>query len=140
VVRLTRRWTLRLAAALIGAVASLGVAAPGHATPACSLIYQVNASWGGPVPGFQAQINLRNTGTTPTTSWRVTLTMPDGVRIVYPHGGIRFTVLPPSTYLFDNQPWNAVLPPNTGVWFGFTATKASPDLPNTPVRVTCAVT
>ncbi|WP_460066949.1 cellulase family glycosylhydrolase [Streptomyces sp. YKOK-I1] len=43
----------------------------GGSTAACSAAYTVTSDWGG---GFNAEVKVTNTGTTPTASWKVTWT------------------------------------------------------------------
>lgn len=44
---------------------------PGGGTAACSAAYTVTSDWGG---GFNAEVKVANTGTTPVNSWKVTWT------------------------------------------------------------------
>ncbi|GAA4043658.1 cellulase family glycosylhydrolase [Streptomyces shaanxiensis] len=44
---------------------------PGGGTAACSAAYTVTSDWGG---GFNAEVKVTNTGTTPVNSWKVTWT------------------------------------------------------------------
>ncbi|AZQ35546.1 endoglucanase [Streptomyces cyaneochromogenes] len=51
---------------------------PGGGTAACSAAYTVSSDWGG---GFNAEVKVTNTGTTPINSWRVTWTWGGSQRV-----------------------------------------------------------
>ncbi|KUL37976.1 cellulase family glycosylhydrolase [Streptomyces regalis] len=51
---------------------------PGGGTAACSAVYTVSSDWGG---GFNAEVKVTNTGTTPVNSWKVTWTWTGSQRV-----------------------------------------------------------
>ena len=80
----------------------------------CAATYRVTGSWPG---GFQGEVAVRNTGSTPTNSWTVTWTYPNGTQITqlwggdYTQSGTAVTV--------RNTSWNGALAPNGSTTFGF---------------------
>jgi cellulase/cellobiase CelA1 len=94
-------------------------------TGECAASYQVTGSWQG---GFQAEVTIRNTGTTAMTGWAVTWSFPNGQRIAqlwngsHTQSGANVTV--------RNVSWNGALAPNATATFGFlgswTGTNAAP--------------
>ncbi|AGZ41807.1 endo-1,4-beta-xylanase [Actinoplanes friuliensis] len=106
-----------------------GVVDPSRLTPAgapCSVAYRVTGSWPG---GFQGDVRLTNTGTTPLTGWALAWSFPSGQRITqawnttYRQTGADVTL--------TNAAWNATIAPGGSVSAGFlgtwTGTNVAPD-------------
>ena len=97
----------------------------------CTATYQVVNSWPG---NFQANVTVRNTGTTATTGWTVTWAFPNGQVIsqlwggLFQQNGANVTV--------RNETWNGVIPPNGTTSFGFIA--SAPGANGVPNPVACA--
>jgi endoglucanase len=89
---------------------------------ACSAAYSLTNSWAG---GFQAQIVLTNTGTTPITGWTLTWTFPGDQKIsslwnaTYTQAGEQVTA--------TAEPYNATIAPSGSVTVGFTGTFTASD-------------
>ncbi|WP_051704457.1 glycoside hydrolase family 6 protein [Glycomyces sp. NRRL B-16210] len=100
-----------------GALSALGAAAPARASETCraQVDYTVVNDWGS---GFQAQVDLRNTGTTAIGDWVVTLTYPEPVSASTP-GQIGIDLY---TLRFANDSWNGSIPPGGATSFSFSAT------------------
>lgn len=90
---------------------------PPPTTPAaggCTATYQVTGSWQG---GFQAEVVVTNTGTTPTNGWTVSWTFPNGQVIsqmwsgTYTQSGANVAV--------SNVSYNGTLAPDASTTFGF---------------------
>jgi xyloglucan-specific exo-beta-1,4-glucanase len=94
----------------------------------CAAAYRVTGSWQG---GFQGEVTVRNTGSTPTTGWTVTWTYPEGQRVTQlwngelSQSGAAVTV--------RNTSWNGVLTANGSTTFGLLGSGAA----STPAAVTC---
>lgn len=106
---------------------------PPATTPAaggCSATYQVTGSWQG---GFQGEVVVTNTGTTPTNGWTVTWTFPNGQVIsqmwngTFTQNGADVTV--------HNVSYNGTLAPNASATFGFLASWTGTN--GVPSTVTC---
>ncbi|MFV2115569.1 cellulase family glycosylhydrolase [Micromonospora sp. LOL_025] len=95
----------------------------------CTATYRVTTSWSG---GYQAEVAVKNTGTSATRNWTVTWTSPSGTSIGSLWSG-RHTVSG-STVTVRNEAWNGALPPNGTTAFGFTAN--GPD--TVPGDISCA--
>lgn len=122
-IRRERRSKGRTAAALTaalalaaGALSVLG-AAPAQASETCraQVDYTVVNDWG---PGFQAQVDIRNTGKAAIAGWVVTLTYPEPVSSPSP-GPIGTDLF---TLRFENDSWNGSIPPSGAASFSFSAT------------------
>jgi cellulose 1,4-beta-cellobiosidase len=97
--------------------------------PSCSATYSVVNSWSG---GFQASVQVANTGTTPTTGWAVNWTFPGDQKInnLWNAG---FTQSG-SQVQATNASFDGALAPGAATTMGFTATSTS----NTsPTAVSC---
>ena len=104
----------------------------GGSTPtpaACSATYSVTSSWSG---GFQGQVVVKDTGTSPKNGWKVGWTFPGNQQItslwsgVYTQSGAQVSV--------TNMSYNAAIPAGGSVTFGFTANGAI----TAPASVTCS--
>ena len=95
----------------------------GSAAPvSCSAAYSLTNSWAG---GFQGQIVLTNTGTSPISSWKLTWTFPGDQKVAsmwtasYTQSGENVTAV--------NESYNATIAPAGTVTIGFTGTFTSSD-------------
>jgi glucose/arabinose dehydrogenase len=95
----------------------------------CTATYQVVNAWPG---NFQANVTVRNTGTTPTTGWTVTWTFQNGQVIsqlwggLFQQNGANVTV--------RNEAWNGAIPPNGTTSFGFIASAGAANAVPNPVN------
>jgi hypothetical protein len=101
-------------------------------TPAaCSATYSVVNSWAG---GYQAQVTVNDTGTSPKNGWNLAWTFPGGQQItslwsgVYTQSGQQVTV--------TNEPYNAAIPAGGSVTVGFTANVSGTN--TAPASITCS--
>jgi hypothetical protein len=82
---------------------------------ACTVTYTITHQWAG---GFQADVRLANTGTTPWNGWSLRWSFPDGQRITqlwnagYTQSGAAVTA--------TNTGWNGTVAAGASVNFGFT--------------------
>jgi hypothetical protein len=83
----------------------------------CTASFSVVSAWTG---GYQGQVTVTNTGTTPTTSWTVTLTLPSGQSISQIWNA--HTSSTASPYTVTNETYNGALAPGASAAFGFLAT------------------
>ncbi|QGN48322.1 cellulase family glycosylhydrolase [Micromonospora sp. WMMC415] len=81
----------------------------------CAATWTVTNSWQG---GFQGQVAVRNTGTGPTSTWRVTWTNPIGTAISALWNGRLTTSGGANTV--TNEPYNGTLAAGASTTFGFT--------------------
>jgi cellulase/cellobiase CelA1 len=87
----------------------------GAATGSCAASYAVTGQWPG---GFQAEVTVRNPGTSALSGWTVTWTYANGQTITslwsgaFTQSGAAVTV--------TNAAWNGALAPAAGTTFGFT--------------------
>ncbi len=99
-------------------------------TLSCSAVYSLVNSWSG---GFQAQVVLTNTGTTPISPWTLTWTFPGDQKISqlwnasYTQSGERVTATAES--------YNSTIAPSGSVTVGFTGTFTSSDASPTSFAV-----
>ncbi|NYI03873.1 cellulase family glycosylhydrolase [Allostreptomyces psammosilenae] len=99
-----------------GTVAVTTLPGGGNPVANCQVTYRVVGSWGG---GFQADVVIRNTGTTPINGWTLGWTYANGQTIttlwngVLQQSGADVTV--------RNAGHNATIPAGGSVSFGFTA-------------------
>ncbi|NJP33598.1 cellulase family glycosylhydrolase [Micromonospora thermarum] len=94
----------------------------------CTATWTVTNSWQG---GFQGQVAVKNTGTGPTSTWRVTWTNPTGTAISALWNG-RLTTSG-GTNTVTNEPYNGTLAAGASTTFGFTGTGAG----TTPSDLAC---
>jgi Cellulose binding domain/Cellulase (glycosyl hydrolase family 5) len=97
------------------------VSTPPRTTPppsgGCSASYSVTNQWTG---GFQAEVTVRNGGTTALAGWTVTWTFANGQSISQLWNGTLTTS--GSSNTVRSLSWNGNLAPNTTTAFGFLAT------------------
>ena len=86
---------------------------PGGPAGACSATVRVVSSWGG---GFQGEVIVQ-AGNTPVNGWTVRWTWPSGQTITQLWGGINSGS--GATVTVRNESWNAFIPANGTVNFGF---------------------
>jgi chitodextrinase/lysophospholipase L1-like esterase len=98
----------------------------------CTATYRLTNQWTG---GFQGEVTVTNTGTTPTSSWSVTLTFANGQRITQLWGAR--TTQTASPYTIGNESWNALLSPSQSTAFGFLGSWSGT---NSAPTVTCSRT
>jgi beta-mannanase len=82
--------------------------------PACTATYTVINHWN---TGFQAQVSVRNSGTTALSGWTLRWTLPSGQGISQLWNGT-LTQSGPSVTV-TNAGWNGALAPNAGTDVGF---------------------
>ncbi|HEX6681918.1 MAG TPA: PQQ-dependent sugar dehydrogenase [Candidatus Limnocylindrales bacterium] len=99
----------------------------------CAATYQVVNAWPG---NFQANVTVRNNGTSATNSWTVTWAFPNGQVISQLWGGDWTQVGPNVTV--RNAPWNGVIQPGASITFGFIA--SAPATNGNPNPVNCTRT
>lgn len=87
----------------------------------CAATATVVSSWAG---GFQGDVTVRNTGTSPLTNWYASITVPSGVTVnsswnsTYTQSG--------TTVLLRPAAWNATLQPGTSTSAGFLGNSSGP--------------
>jgi mannan endo-1,4-beta-mannosidase len=82
----------------------------------CTATYKLVNQWQG---GFQAEVTVTNTNTTPSTGWTVSWSWANGQTITQLWSG---TWTPGNPVVVRNVSWNGALPPNGTTSFGFTGT------------------
>ncbi|ORT57576.1 lytic polysaccharide monooxygenase [Streptomyces sp. CB03238] len=104
---------------------------PTPPTGACAATQRTVNAWSG---GYQAEVTVKNNGTTPIPSWMVHATLPDGQRVASLWNG---TLAGTGTAItVSNTSWNGSLAPGATTTYGFTATGGAP--PTTP-QLSCMV-
>ncbi len=99
-----------------------GTPTPAPGTVSCSAVYSLTNSWSG---GFQAQIVLTNTGTSPISPWTLTWTFPGDQKIsqlwnaTETQAGEQVTA--------SSESYNATIAPSASVTIGFTGTYTASD-------------
>jgi glucose/arabinose dehydrogenase len=110
---------------------------PSPSTPnpgqGCVATYRVVSQWQG---AFQGEVIVRNTGSTSTTSWMVTLTFPNGQVITQLWDGVYTQT--GSVVVIRNATYNAVIPPNGSLTVGFLANWNGTN--GVPSSITCSRT
>ncbi|GAA1628410.1 SGNH/GDSL hydrolase family protein [Nonomuraea maheshkhaliensis] len=96
----------------------------------CAAAYQRTGQWQG---GFQAEVTVTNTGTSPISTWTVAWTFADGQRITQLWGGTLSAN--GSAVTVRNAGWNGQIAPGASITFGFLASWTSTNTAPTP---TCA--
>jgi chitodextrinase len=105
----------------------------GGGTGGCSATYSIANQWG---TGFSGAVVVTNTGTTATSSWKVTWTFANGQVIsdlwngIFTQSGANVTV--------NNQTYNNVINPGGNTSFGFNASWSGTNA--VPTTVTCTRT
>jgi hypothetical protein len=103
---------------------------PGSGGKSCSAVYSLTGSWPG---GFQGQVQVTNTGTSPTTGWKLAWTYPGSQKIndlwsgSYTQTGEQIAVA--------NLSYNGVIAAGGNTVVGFTGTYAGTD--TAPTGITC---
>jgi cellulase/cellobiase CelA1 len=82
-------------------------------TPSVSASFQVTSDWGA---GFVASIKINNDEPIPILNWRLEFDFPNQITEIW-NGRIGSHV--GTHYAIRNASWNAVIPPNGHVDFGF---------------------
>ncbi|UBU14952.1 cellulose binding domain-containing protein [Nonomuraea gerenzanensis] len=106
--------------ALVTALAGGGTATPtvtSTVTPPpgkCTATYQATGQWQG---GFQGEVTVKNTGTTPRSAWTVAWTFANGQQITQLWGGTLSAT--GSSVTVRNAAWNGTLAPGASTTFGF---------------------
>ena len=105
-------------------------ASPTGGTKSCSATYSVTSSWSG---GYQGQVQVNNTGSSPTTGWKLTWTYPGNQQIndlwngSYTQSGEQVTV--------TNASFNGAIAAGGNTTTGFTGTYSGTN--TAPSSVTC---
>ncbi|AEV83906.1 hypothetical protein ACWT_2535 [Actinoplanes sp. SE50] len=89
---------------------------PGGQPGGCAVTYRVVNSWPG---GFQAEVTVTNTGTTPTSGWRVGWTLPAGQSISQVWSGS--LSVSGNAVTVVNATYNGMLDPGAAATFGLIA-------------------
>ncbi|GIH76004.1 endo-1,4-beta-xylanase [Planobispora longispora] len=92
----------------------------------CTPAYRVVNSWPG---GFQGEVKITCAG--PVTSWRVTLTYPESVRITQNWSSTLSSL--GTAFTFSNAAWNGSVPAGGSTTFGFIASWTGTGAPPAPV-------
>ncbi|MFC4014342.1 glycoside hydrolase family 6 protein [Nonomuraea purpurea] len=95
----------------------------------CTATYNVTSQWQG---GFQAEVSVKNTGTSPIAGWRVGWTFPNGQTISQLWNG---TLSGSGTVTVTNLNWNGALAAGATTTFGFLANHTGQN--GTPPTVSC---
>ena len=85
--------------------------------PGCAATYTVVGQWPG---GFQGEVTVRNTGSTPTTGWTARWTYTAGERITQSWGAT--VTQSGAAVTADNVTWNGTLAPGATATYGFLGT------------------
>jgi predicted carbohydrate-binding protein with CBM5 and CBM33 domain len=112
-----------------GEVTGVGVVDnPGDpGTPgACTATWAVTSNWTG---GYQAQVTVRNPGTSPLSGWRVGVTMPAGSTINSVWNGTQTPDSTSTQATVVDEGWNASIAPNATRSFGLSANGDSGSAP-----------
>lgn len=98
----------------------------GGGSQGCSATFATVSSWNG---GFQAEVTVKNTGTTAATAWTVNWTYPATTTVMSLWNGVLGT----PTVTVRNAAHNGALTPGASTTFGFVANGPSA----TPASLTC---
>jgi lysophospholipase L1-like esterase len=124
--KMAARWYPALAAA-IGATTPPDDPPP---TGACAADYRVTGQW---QDGFQGEVTVRNTSTSPLPGWTVTFTFGDGQRVSQAWNAT--VTQTGATVTARNVGWNGAVAPGGTATFGFLASWTGS---GRPVTATCA--
>ncbi len=102
----------------------------GGGSGTCGAAYSVSTQWTG---GFQAQVNVTNTGTSAMTGWRVTWTFPSGQTVTQFWNSS--VVQSGSGVTATNLAYNGSLAPGASTAFGFLGSWGSSN--GAPTNVAC---
>ncbi|WP_432133887.1 cellulose binding domain-containing protein [Streptomyces sp. bgisy154] len=114
-----------------------GTDPPPAPTGACAVTYEITNEWSG---GFQADVKLANTGTSPWSGWSLDWAFPNG-QSVGQLWNARFTQSG-SAVTVQNAGWNGDVAAGSSVSFGFTGSWTGSNTEPTAFRMgdrTCAV-
>jgi lysophospholipase L1-like esterase len=99
-------------------------------TGGCTATYKATGQWQG---GFQGEVTVKNTGTTPISAWTVAWTFANGQQITQIWGGTLGGS--GSSVSVRNASWNGLLAPGASTTFGFLGSWNGTNTAPTP---TCA--
>ncbi|MFD8497174.1 lytic polysaccharide monooxygenase [Amycolatopsis sp. NPDC059657] len=105
-----------------------GVGEPGTPTPvpgACNAEYKVSGTWSG---GFQAEVVVRNPGTTALNGWTASWTPAAGQQVLSVWNGVRLSA--GSLVAVRNADWNRVIQPGGQATFGLTGSSSGSNVPD----------
>lgn len=88
-------------------------------TGTCKVTYKITSQWSG---GFQADVQLTNTGTTTWNGWSLAWTFPDGQRLTQAWN--TEATQSGTTVTARNVSWNASVAGGSSVGFGFTGSRS----------------
>jgi hypothetical protein len=88
-------------------------------TGACKVTYKITSQWSG---GFQADVQLTNTGTSPWNGWSLAWTFTDGQKLTQAWNAE--AAQSGTTVTAKNVAWNANVAAGSSVSFGFTANRS----------------
>lgn len=106
-------------------------------TGACQVTYKITSQWSG---GFQADVQLTNTGTSPWNGWSLAWTFTDGQKLTQVWNAEAAQSGP--TVTAKNVAWNANVAAGSSVSFGFTANRSGTNAKPAAFKLgeqTCAV-
>ncbi|MFH9706877.1 cellulose binding domain-containing protein [Streptomyces luteogriseus] len=106
-------------------------------TGACKVTYKITSQWSG---GFQADVQLTNTGTSPWNGWSLAWTFTDGQKLTQAWNAE--TAQSGQTVTAKNVAWNANVAAGSSVSFGFTANRSDTNAKPAAFKLgeqTCAV-
>ncbi|MEV5487747.1 cellulase family glycosylhydrolase [Streptomyces bobili] len=98
---------------------------PGGGTAACAAAYTVGSDWGG---GFNADVKVTNTGTTPISSWKVTWTWSGSQKVTSMWNATHTQTGP--TVTATNAAHNGTLAAGGSASFGFGGTPGGGSVPS----------
>lgn len=105
---------------------------PGGGDSACAATFRAVSSWQG---GYQGEVTVTNTSSSPVSGWTVTVVPSGGARVTQVWNG-SLTTAADGTAAVTNVAWNGALAPGASTTFGFIA--ASSDTAGTPsATVSC---
>ncbi|MFF7486180.1 cellulose binding domain-containing protein [Streptomyces luteogriseus] len=106
-------------------------------TGACKVTYKITSQWSG---GFQADVQLTNTGTSPWNGWSLAWTFTDGQKLTQAWNAE--AAQSGQTVTAKNVAWNANVAAGSSVSFGFTANRSDTNAKPAAFKLgeqTCAV-
>jgi hypothetical protein len=124
---------------LLVIVATLAVAAPARAAPACQLSWRFVTSWPaseGQLAGFVGDFTVTNIGDTTSRSWQLDIRWPAGTALASWWNAER---VEGTFYKFDSYPGNGVLGPGESVIVGVSARELLAWNPNRPRSSSCEI-
>jgi endo-1,4-beta-xylanase len=106
-------------------VTSAAVTTGGGQPGTCSATYKVVSSWQG---GFQAEVSVKNNGTSAISSWSVPLGLPSGVTVSNLWNGVASATS--GNITVKNAPYNGTIAGSGTTTFGFVANGSSATAPS----------